>query len=121
MKLYPAPLGIKTDITGSFATFPNLVTDIVESKELITYTGFILVVLFLALVYRNINAITPIVPIAAVVGWNAVAMYVLNIDYNIMTACLGSITIGVAAEYTILVMERYIEEKETTPDVIEAL
>ena len=121
LKLYPAPPGIKTDITGSFAMFTNLINDIVESKELITYTGFILVVLFLALVYRNINAITPIVPIAAVVGWNAVAMYLLNIDYNIMTACLGSMTIGVAAEYTILVMERYIEEKETTPNVIEAL
>ena len=121
LKLYPAPPGIKSDVTGNFAVFTNLVNDIVESKDLITYTGFILVILFLALVYRNINAITPIVPIAAVVGWNAVAMYVLGIDYNIMTACLGSMTIGVAAEYTVLVMERFIEEKETTPDVIEAL
>ena len=121
LKLYPSPPGIKTEITGGFSTFTNLVTDIVGSKELITYAGFILVILFLAVVYRNINAITPIVPIAAVVGWNGVAMYVLGIDYNIMTACLGSMTIGVAAEYTILVMERYIEEKETTPDVIEAL
>ncbi|MDD1728156.1 MAG: hydrophobe/amphiphile efflux-3 (HAE3) family transporter [Methanospirillum sp.] len=121
LKLYPPPPGIKADVTGSFAVFTNLVTDIVESKDLITYTGFLLVVLFLAAVYRNINAITPIVPIAAVVGWNAVAMYVLGIDYNVMTACLGSMTIGVAAEYTILVMERYIEEKEKTPNVIEAL
>ncbi len=121
LKLYPPPPGIKSDVTGSFAVFTNLVNDIVESKDIITYTGFILVVLFLALVYRNVNAITPIVPIAAVVGWNAVAMYVLGIDYNVMTACLGSMTIGVAAEYTILVMERFIEEKETTPDVIEAL
>ncbi|MDD1728491.1 MAG: hydrophobe/amphiphile efflux-3 (HAE3) family transporter, partial [Methanospirillum sp.] len=121
LTFYPPPPGIKSDVTGSFATFANLVNDIVGSKDLITYSGFILVILFLAVVYRNINAITPIVPIAAVVGWNAVAMYVLGIDYNIMTACLGSMTIGVAAEYTILVMERYIEEKETTPDVIEAL
>lgn len=121
LNLYPAPPGIKSDVTGSFAVFTNLVDNIVESKEIITYMGFVLVVLFLALVYRNINAITPIVPIAAVVGWNAVAMYILGIDYNVMTACLGSMTIGVAAEYTILVMERYIEEKETTPDVIQAL
>lgn len=121
LKLYPSPPGVKTDLTGGFATFSNLVIDIVGSKDLITYAGFILVVLFLGLVYRNINALTPIVPIAAVVGWNAVAMSVLGIDYNIMTACLGSMTIGVAAEYTILVMERYIEEKETTRDVIEAL
>ncbi|PWR75478.1 efflux RND transporter permease subunit [Methanospirillum stamsii] len=121
LRLYPPPPGIKADLTGSFAVFTNLVNDIVESKDLITYIGFILVVLFLAVVYRNINALTPIVPIAAVVGWNAVAMYLLGIDYNVMTACLGSMTIGVAAEYTILVMERFIEEKEVTPNVIEAL
>lgn len=121
LKLYPPPPGIKADVTGSFAVFTNLVSDIVESKDLITYTGFILVILFLGLAYRNINALTPIVPIAAIVGWNAVAMYVMGLNYNPMTACLGSMTIGVAAEYTILVMERYIEEKENTPDVIEAL
>ncbi len=119
--LYPAPVGIRTDITGSFAVFTDLVNDIVESKEIITYTGFILVVLFLGIVYRNINALTPIVPIAAVVGWNGVVMYGLGIDYNIMTACLGSMTIGVACQYTILMMERYIEEREITDNVIEAI
>lgn len=121
LQLYPPPPGIKSQVTGNFAVFTNLVNDIVESKDLITYMGFILVVFFLAVVYRNINAITPIVPIAAVVGWNAVAMNLLGIEYNVMTACLGSMTIGVAAEYTILVMERYIEEKERTPNVIKAL
>ncbi len=37
-------------------------------------------------------------------------MYLLGIDYTPLTATLGSMTIGVAAEYTILVMERYAEE-----------
>ena len=59
--------------------------------------------------------------LVAIVGWNAVAMYVMGIEYNPMTACLGSMTIGVAAEYTILVMERYIEEREKTENVIEAI
>lgn len=121
LRLYPPPPGIQANITGDFGLFTLLVDYIIESKEPITYAGFILVVLFLALVYRNIYAITPIVPIFAIVGWNAVAMYVMGITYNPMTACLGSMTIGVAAEYTILVMERYIEEREKTDNVIEAL
>ncbi|MDD1729654.1 MAG: hydrophobe/amphiphile efflux-3 (HAE3) family transporter [Methanospirillum sp.] len=119
--MYPPPPGIKTSITGSFDLFTSLISELVESKEAMTYLGFILVALFLGLVYRNINALSPIVPIIAIVGWNAVAMYVLGIDYNPMTACLGSMTIGVAAEYTILVMERYLEEREETDDVIEAI
>lgn len=121
LRLYPPPPGITAKVTGTFAVFTNLVNDITDSKDKITYVGFILVILFLAVVYRNINAITPIIPIAAIVGWNAVAMYIMGLNYNPMTACLGSMTIGVAAEYTILVMERYIEEKEKTPDVIVAL
>ncbi len=121
LELHQPPPGIKTSITGSFDLFTNLISQLVESKEAMTYLGFVLVALFLGLVYRNINALTPVVPIVAIVGWNAVAMYVLGIDYNPMTACLGSMTIGVAAEYTILVMERYLEEREVTDDVIEAI
>ncbi|MFH0967673.1 MAG: hydrophobe/amphiphile efflux-3 (HAE3) family transporter [Methanobacteriota archaeon] len=121
LQLLPPPPGITARLTGSFALFTDLIDNIVNSKDLMTYLGFILVVFFLALVYRNVYAITPIVPIVAIVGWNAVAMYMMGIEYNPMTACLGSMTIGVAAEYTILVMERYIEEREKTENVIEAI
>lgn len=121
LDLISPPPGITARLTGSFAMFTDLIDNIVESKETMTYLGFILVVLFLGIVYRNLNAITPIVPIIAIVGWNAVAMYVMGIEYNPLTACLGSMTIGVAAEYTILMMERYIEEKEKTDNVIEAI
>jgi hypothetical protein len=117
----PPPPGVQTSITGSFELFTSLIHDLIESKEAMTYLGFLLVALFLGMVYRNIHALTPIVPIIAIVGWNAVAMYVLGIDYNPMTACLGSMTIGIACQYTILVMERYIEEREKTPDVTEAI
>lgn len=73
------------------------------------YLGFLFIVVFLIVVYRNVNAVSPIVPIIAIVGWNGVAMYVFGIDYNPMTACLGSMTIGIAAEWTILVMERTLK------------
>lgn len=39
-------------------------------------------------------------------------MYELGIDYSPMTATLGSMTIGIASEYTILIAERYYEERE---------
>jgi predicted RND superfamily exporter protein len=72
-------------------------------------------------VYRHIHAISPLIPIILVVGWNSVVMYVLGIAYTPMTATLGSMTIGVAAEYTILVMERYSEEEEKLHDHIAAI
>ena len=52
-------------------------------------------------------------PIVCVVGWNAVAMLILNIDYTPMTACLGSMTISCGCRIYDPIMERYLEERET--------
>ena len=85
-----------------------------------TYLGFALIfVSWLSL--RDIHAISPLIPIVLVVGWNSVMMYILGISDSPLTATLGSMTIGVAAEYTILVMERYTEEEERLHDHIAAI
>jgi predicted RND superfamily exporter protein len=55
------------------------------------------------------------------VGWNGLVMFVLGIDYTPMTATLGSMTIGVASEYTILIMERCYEELENGLPLVEAI
>ena len=115
------PVGITIQPTGSFEMFTTLLGSMAESKEMMNILGFIFVFVFLILVYRHFHAVSPIIPIIFVVGWNAVAMYVLGIDYSPLTATLGSMTIGVAAEYTILVMERYAEEEERLHDPIAAI
>jgi hypothetical protein len=115
------PAGITVQPAGNFEMFTTLLSSLAESKELMNILGFIFVFAFLVLVYRHLHAATPIIPIIFVVGWNAVAMYILGIDYSPLTATLGSMTIGVAAEYTILVMERYAEEEERLHDPIAAI
>jgi len=115
------PAGITVEPTGSFELFTTLLGTMAESKELMTLLGFVLVFVFLIAVYRHIHAASPIIPIIFIVGWNAVAMHLLGIDYSPLTATLGSMAIGVAAEYTILVMERYAEEEERLHDHIAAI
>ncbi len=115
------PTGITLAPVGSFYLFTSLISGLTSSKEAMTLLGFVLVFVFLALVYRHIHAVTPLVPIIFIVGWNAVAMYLLGIAYTPLTATLGSMTIGVAAEYTILVMERYAEEEERLHDHVAAI
>ncbi len=115
------PTGITLEPVGSFYIFTSLISGLTSSKEAMTLLGFLLVFVFLALVYRHVHAVTPLVPIVFIVGWNAVAMYVLGIAYTPLTATLGSMTIGVAAEYTILVMERYAEEQERLHDHVAAI
>jgi predicted RND superfamily exporter protein len=115
------PVGITVQPTGNFEMYTTLLGSMAESKEMMNILGFIFVFVFLILVYRHFHAVSPIIPIIFVVGWNAVAMYVLGIDYSPLTATLGSMTIGVADEYTILVMERYSEEEERLHDPIAAI
>ncbi len=118
--LQPPP-GISVNPAGEFDIFTSLVAGLDASKDEMTYLGFGLIFVFLIVVYRHIHAISPLIPIILVVGWNSVVMYVLGIAYTPMTATLGSMTIGVAAEYTILVMERYSEEEEKLHDHIAAI
>jgi hydrophobe/amphiphile efflux-3 (HAE3) family protein len=121
IKFLQPPVGITLAPVGSFYLFTALISGLTSSKEAMTLLGFILVFAFLALVYRHVQAVTPLVPIIFIVGWNAVAMYILGIAYTPLTATLGSMTIGVAAEYTILVMERYAEEQERLHDHVAAI
>ncbi len=115
------PIGISIQPAGSFDIMTALIGGMSSSKDEMTYLGFALIFIFLALVYRHIHAISPLIPIVLIVGWNSVMMYILGISYSPLTATLGSMTIGVAAEYTILVMERYSEEEDRLHDHIAAI
>jgi len=115
------PVGISVEPAGNFEVMTTLLKAMSDSKDTMTILGFIFVFVFLIVVYRHLHAVSPIIPIIFVVGWNAVMMYILGLTYNPLTATLGSMTIGVAAEYTILVMERFAEEEERLHDPIAAI
>jgi len=115
------PIGITIKPTGDFELFTTMLSSLTNSKEVMTYLGFIMVFVFLIVVYRHLHAVAPIISITFIVGWNAVMMSLLSITYTPLTVTLGSMTIGVAAEYTILVMERYAEEKERLHNPLAAI
>jgi hypothetical protein len=116
------PPGVSVRVTGMGEMFTNLIKEINIGKTRMTLLAFVLIFCLLFVIYRNpIKAVTPVIPIMMIVGWNGLVMYLLGIDYTPMTATLGSMTIGVASEYTILIMERFYEEKENGLPVIEAV
>ncbi|NLV27083.1 MAG: RND family transporter [Methanomicrobiales archaeon] len=118
---YQSPPGLIVRITGSLEMFSSLMNDIVRSKSLMTILGFSFIFAFLLLVYRRISSVIPLIPILAIIGWNGAIMYILGLDYTPLTAVLGSMTIGVASEYTILIMERCDEELSKGLDLFEAI
>jgi hydrophobe/amphiphile efflux-3 (HAE3) family protein len=115
------PPGAMVTPTGSFTLYTILTKQVIENKDQMTFLGFVLIFVFLLLVYRKGIALTPLVPIICVIGWNPIAMVLLGQSYSILTAVLGSMTIGIGSEYTILIMERYLEEFQESHDRIEAM
>jgi predicted RND superfamily exporter protein len=56
---------------------------------------------------------------------NQIEWTLLGIDINPLTAVLGSLVLGIGTEFTILLMERYLEEKangmDTEPAIVTAM
>ncbi|MDI9633284.1 MAG: hydrophobe/amphiphile efflux-3 (HAE3) family transporter [Methanolinea sp.] len=118
---YTPPAGASARVTGTIEMFSALIDDIKNSKTTMTLLGFAFILAFLLAAYRRLRAVSPLLPIVAIVGWNGAIMYWLGLDYTPLTAVLGSMTIGVASEYTILIMERVEEEMGRGLDLYSAI
>ncbi|KAF5067491.1 MMPL family protein [anaerobic digester metagenome] len=115
------PAGVTVKITGQMEMFAAVMDDISESRVYMTLLGFAFILGFLILVYRKFGAVSPVIPIVFIVGWNGAIMYLLGLEYTPLTAVLGSMTIGVASEYTILIMERCEEELARGMEFLDAI
>jgi hydrophobe/amphiphile efflux-3 (HAE3) family protein len=108
-----APPGTTVTITGSSVVYTEVIGALTSGRVEMTYIGLFLVLGGLLVVYRDwLKALVPIIPMFMVTGWSGLVMKSLNLDYNPMTATLGALILGIGCEYSILMMERYFEEKE---------
>jgi len=106
------PPGVDASLTGSAAITPPSVVDQIENRNVTTGLGVLFVFGLLLAYYRNlVKATAPLVPMVFVIGWQNLYMAALNIPVSPLGASLGAMTVGIGAEYTIIVMERYYEEK----------
>ncbi|MDR0767331.1 MAG: RND family transporter [Methanosarcinales archaeon] len=109
---HPMPPGTTATITGGMVPYTELLDSLLSGRVQQTMLGILLVFIALLLIYRNIyKALTPVLTIGLVIGWSGLVMYTFNIVYTPMTAVMGCIILGAGSEYSILLMERYYEEK----------
>lgn len=119
--LQPPP-EVNVIITGQSVAMIDIISALTSGRIFMTILGMVLVLLGLLVVYRNyIKALSPIVPMFIVVGWSGLVMSGLGLSYTPMTAVLGALILGVGSEYSILMMERYFEEKENGMTPVEAI
>ncbi|MFP4174642.1 MAG: efflux RND transporter permease subunit [Halobacteriales archaeon] len=107
------PPGVEAELTGTNVIAPGSTVEQIESRNGITALGVVFVFVLLLLYYRHpVKSVAPLIPMLFVVGWQNVYMYVFDISVSPLGASLGALSVGIGAEYTIIVMERYYEERE---------
>jgi predicted RND superfamily exporter protein len=107
------PPGVEAELTGTGVVSPNSIVEQVDSRNGITVLGVVFVFVLLLLYYRDLTkSIAPLIPMAFVVGWQNIYMWFLDISVSPIGASLGALSVGIGAEYTVIVMERYYEERD---------
>jgi predicted RND superfamily exporter protein len=67
------------------------------------------------------RALMPLVPIALATGWSALVLFCLRIPLNPMSVTLGALVVAIATEFSVLLSERYREERRRGHEAREAL
>jgi len=106
-----APMEIH--ITGKSILDIEMVNGLTSGRIKMTVLGLLLVFAALLVIYRNpIKALIPIFPVGLIVGMSSGIMYLLGIKFTPITATLGALVLGMGSEMTIMLLERYLEEKK---------
>jgi predicted RND superfamily exporter protein len=61
------------------------------------------------------------IPIVLATGWSALVLYLVGIALNPMSATLGALVIAISTEFSVLLSERFGEERAAGHDVAGAL
>lgn len=109
-------------VTGKSVLDVEMIDGLTAGRVEMTFIGMGLVFLGLLIIYRNpIRALIPVFPISLIVGLSGGMMYLLGMKYTPLTATLGALIIGIGTEFTILLLERYMEERECGKEKVEAI
>jgi predicted RND superfamily exporter protein len=94
-----------------------------SSRRLLTLAvGLLAVGLVLLAVLRTVErALVPLVPIALATGWSSLILFATRIPLNPMSATLGVLVIAISTEFSVLLSERFRQERRAGLEPGEAL
>jgi predicted RND superfamily exporter protein len=85
--------------------------------------GLAAVALVLLLAFRGDRrrALAPLAPIVLATGWSALILFAVRVPLNPMSVTLGALVIALSTEFSVLLSERFRQERLAGHDSIEAL
>jgi uncharacterized protein len=122
-RLNPPP-GVTAQLAGLpvLAAQANAALSSSGRRLLTLIAGLLAVGLVLLAVFRTLErAIVPMIPIALATGWSALILFLIGIPLNPMSATLGTLVIAISTEFSVLLSERYRQERMAGYELGEAL
>jgi uncharacterized protein len=122
-QLHP-PAGVTARLAGLpvLAAQANTALSSSGRRLLTLLIGLIAVALVLLAVFRSVErALVPLVPIALATGWSALILFAIGIPLNPMSATLGTLVIAISTEFSVLLSERYRQERAAGHDLAASL
>lgn len=103
---------IKVSITGKSVLDVEMVKGLTDGRLKMTILGLGLVFVALLVLYRSFfKAIVAVFPVVLIVVMSGGIMNLLGLKYTPITATLGALVLGMGTEMTIMLLERYLEER----------
>ncbi len=122
-QLHP-PQGVTAQLAGLpvLAAQANAALSSSARRLLTLLAGLVAVGLVLLAVFRRPRrALVPLVPIALATGWSALILFLIGIPLNPMSATLGTLVIAISTEFSVLLSERFRQEREAGRQLADAL
>jgi len=118
-----APEGVTVAVTGSTIIQDKMSSGLTSGRETMTLIGIGLAFAGLFLLFRfNIKrAVVAALPTIFIIGWAAIIVYLLGIEYTPLGATRAAMGMGIGLIFTVLLMNRYYEEREKQQPPIEAI
>ena len=106
---------IALEVTGAMTEGQNVSIAITIVAALI-----VLMLFFWATEFRPMLAVIAVLPILLVLMWVLGTMTLLGIPYNVVTALITALSIGIGVDYTIHIIHRFTEELDDGKSLIDA-
>jgi len=121
--MHPPP-GVNAELTGLPVLAAQADASLSSSgrRMLMLLAGLVAVGLVLLAVLRTVErALVPLVPIALATGWSSLILFATRIPLNPMSATLGALVIAISTEFSVLLSERFRQERRAGRSPAEAL
>jgi hypothetical protein len=122
--LHP-PAGVSAQLVGLPVLAAQSGTQVasVWRRLEILIAGLAAVALVLLIAFRGDRrrTLVPLVPITLATGWSALILFAVRVPLNPMSVTLGALVIAISTEFSVLLSERYRQERLRGADAIDAL